>query len=983
VDSSTEEASENSKKNDFGTSVEGILRAELKEIDSSRSKRLGSPQESSIVKQETSPSLEVSPESDIEGKSGLADIHRKALDRKLIGLAFSGGGIRSATFNLGVLQALSQLGLLRFIDYLSTVSGGGYIGSWLIAWTRRKQSIQEVEGKLGNSGRTGMGSEELPAVSFLRKYSNYLTPKVGLFSTDSWAIASTYLRNLSLNMLVLLLAVSIAICLPLLFVWLLKSVNTSHESLRYGLFAAFLGFLGTAILFIIMNLASGTPSAPKDPWYTRRPFVLFVIVLPVILSSVIGSFWFWSYRKVIMPNKWMYILAVLIVYFVAWCMGQLLSKGSSVANAFSQPKQSWMRNLALAAGEKLKATVTDIRLLPRFKAGVYLYASGISLAAGGLLISGLSHTFLLFGDGESAEWYVAIFGVPLLILFYMAIVTAQIGIMGREMADESREWWSRLGGWVLIFLTVWAALFGLVMFGLPAVAWIGKSGAAAAALGWLTSSVAGLLAGKSSSTGGKGSNKYLEIAAQAAPYVFVVGLTLVTSSVLCAVIISLSSLSAAWGNIWGMLQHQEPSFSELTSANIYLMGGIFGDAYELSSEVAIPSFAFFVFACLLGAVILSWRFDINQFSIHLLYRNRLVRCYLGATNEQRHPQPITGFDPRDDIPLNSLLREAQEGGYVGPYPIINTTINLVGGKKLAWQQRKAASFVLTPKFCGYDLSLVASRGPKAGGYRQTNEYGGGQGMPIGEAMAISGAAASPNMGYHSSAPLAFLMTVFNVRLGWWCGNTRYEKAWKKSSPHWSLGYLLMELFGMTNDMSRYVYLSDGGHFENLGLYELVRRRCRLVIVSDASCDPEMKFDDLGNAIRKIRIDFGITIDIELSPLKEKNKRCAMGTINYKGVDGDSVENGTLIYLKPAICGNEPADVANYKARHDTFPHQGTADQWFDESQFESYRMLGLHSVLAILDGKWNGKTPFDLIPFIDDYLKRPELVQQKKTEAGH
>ena len=94
----------------------------------------------------------------------------------------------------------------------------------------------------------------------------------------------------------------------------------------------------------------------------------------------------------------------------------------------------------------------------------------------------------------------------------------------------------------------------------------------------------------------------------------------------------------------------------------------------------------------------------------------------------------------------------------------------------------------------------------------------GQDLRLGTALSISGAAASPNMGYHSSPAVTFLMTVFNARLGWWLGNPAREK-WCEPGPR-SGFYLFKELFGRTNANSKYIYLSDGGHFENLGVYEL-------------------------------------------------------------------------------------------------------------------------------------------------------------------
>ena len=131
-------------------------------------------------------------------------------------------------------------------------------------------------------------------------------------------------------------------------------------------------------------------------------------------------------------------------------------------------------------------------------------------------------------------------------------------------------------------------------------------------------------------------------------------------------------------------------------------------------------------------------------------------------------------------------------------------------------------------------------------------------------MAISGAAASPNMGYHSSPSITLLLALFNVRLGWWLGNPGKEgdKTYTQEGPDRAIVPLVEETFGLTTDTRPWVYLSDGGHFENLGLYEMVRRRCRLILAIDAGCDPDFAFEDLGNAVRKIYIDLGIRIRLQ-------------------------------------------------------------------------------------------------------------------------
>jgi hypothetical protein len=208
------------------------------------------------------------------------------------------------------------------------------------------------------------------------------------------------------------------------------------------------------------------------------------------------------------------------------------------------------------------------------------------------------------------------------------------------------------------------------------------------------------------------------------------------------------------------------------------------------------------------------------------------------------------------------------------------------------------------------------------------------------------------MGSHSSPPLNFLMTMFNVRLGRWCPNPR-KPVWTNSSPGIGLFSLIAELFGMTNADANYVYLSDGGHFENLGIYELVRRRCRLIVAVDVASDKELAFEDLGNAIRKCATDLHVGIELcvaRMDMVKGTDMcgaSCAAGRIRYSCVDKDGID-GVLLYVKPAIVGTENADVLNYRRAHPDYPHQSTADQWFDEAQFESYRALGYHIMKCAL-----------------------------------
>jgi hypothetical protein len=136
-------------------------------------------------------------------------------------------------------------------------------------------------------------------------------------------------------------------------------------------------------------------------------------------------------------------------------------------------------------------------------------------------------------------------------------------------------------------------------------------------------------------------------------------------------------------------------------------------------------------------------------------------------------------------------------------------------------------------------------------------------------------------------------------------------------------------------------VSDGGHFENLAAYELVRRRCRVIVVSDGECDDALTFSGLGTLIRMCEVDFGARISIDVSAIRSgtgawSSKRWAVGRIDY----GDGGADGILIYLKASMTGREDTSVLQYKSSHPAFPHESTGDQFYGEDQFESYRHLG-------------------------------------------
>jgi Patatin-like phospholipase len=921
----------------------------------------------------------------------------------LIGLAFSGGGIRSATFNLGVLQALAQKRLLHCVDYLSTVSGGGYIGSWLMGWLyHQKIGIHEVEDRLAPHEYNTARTAEPPEVRFLRSYSNYLTPRKGFLSADFWAFVASYLRNTFLNLTILLLLLLSLLLLPRKIVYI-PHLFDKFEKISSGLVwlaggdpvpAQYLA-VGTGLLFGIIGIMTmglnlcwvNPPKKDAPDWIAQPKPIQFLVVVPVFLLAALISYG-WSqvldavlsWRAILWWTFWVG-LALCICLFMFRCLvrwiarpwtihvfivaplmlsAALLSYGLDQVFRFDLPREALLR-WAFLLGLVLYFSPWLITCLVRSFARRWIWPDsdknpanwvilltalgtgslcGLMLLPYALIVRASAGASVATSDTARLMglWHVLIFGAPAFVGIMLLAGALHIGLMGRRFTDAYREWWARLGALLIIATICWLLLFLMAVY-VPF--WIGRLLARYQIAGvavWLVSTIYGVLFGKSPLTGVLKADtplkkKILGWAARATPYLFVLGM------------LAGMSVLAAW-------------IAALVSGQPFLLGA--------APSVVVGRRVFLACVIFAGAAaFLSWRVDINAFSTHMLYRNRLVRCYLGASVPKRREQPFTGFSAEDDVPLAKLqvsLHDSPAASHARPFPLLNTSLNVTRGKELALQTRKARSFVLSPAYSGYarpipempEWQSAFGETRLAGSRHKGSE----RDITLGTAMAISGAAASPNMGFHSSPALAFLMTLFDVRLGWWMGNPRIEKGWRQGSPAVGFWWLLRELFGAASDDSDYVYLSDGGHFENLAIYELVRRRCKLIVACDASCDPCYSFDDLHNAMERCRSDFGVEIEVDTSVLAPQADRpaahFAIGKIHYTPRQGRKKEReedvGTLIYLKPVLCDRppqcDPADLLGYKKKNGAFPHDSTANQWFDEDHFENYRNLGYVTALA-------------------------------------
>lgn len=887
----------------------------------------------------------------------------------LVGLAISGGGIRSATFALGVLETLRRCNVLQRIDYLSTVSGGGYIGAWLSANCLRHPGWLEPDDETGRRW--------LRSIAHLRRYSNYLSPAVGFFSADTWSMATIWLRNTFLIQTTVVLVIATVLMVP----------RPLYEAFVHWPWAGYLRW-ATIFLFIfgVVGIAGNLLRLTSDDqpkilkatswpiglaagvslmvaawaygaWMDFNPFgggqVSYRSALPIASLLVLGGFFLqpfgvWLVAKfqkqdeaatqINYTQSWVQGVVILPLMVTAFLVAAILwgettgvpaagglrdldSYGAFITTAW----RYWPFPLAVVFASMWLLAYCGIRraswagrlafMLSPFVAVAVLHA----LLCAVMLL--LHHWAALPGKDGALRAFV--WGPALVALSFVLTVVILIGMMGRQSTDAVREWWSRLGAWLGIYATGWMVITLSAVFGPWAIDAAVESHpwtSLTVSGGWLASIAGGLLGGKSGATGGgekvkSAATRLKELAAAVAPFLFIAGLLIGVAYALHQVI--LLNAGREWNDVSGTAATHLAHAPFLT-VSLMVWGG-----------------------CAVALTIMAWRVDINEFSLNAFYRNRLVRCYLGATrfdDPSRVPQNFTGFDEADDIRLQDLLPAAEPPA--GPLHIVNCALNLGGSSDLALHTRHSAIFTLSPLFCGSPyVSRSQSGSGTPLGYVETSVYGGHTSAPtLGQAISVSGAAASPNMGYHTSPVVAFLLTVFNVRLGWWFpnpGRTTTDVA----SPTFSLRYLFAELFGGAADKSRFVMISDGGHFENLAAYELIRRRCRVVIVSDGECDPDLKFEGLGALIRMCEVDFDYRITIDVSRIgvsgTSTGSRHAVGTIDYGGG-----ESGVLIYLKASMTGREDTAVLQYKSSHPAFPHEATGDQFYREDQFESYRRLG-------------------------------------------
>ncbi|TNC11776.1 hypothetical protein FF100_18815 [Methylobacterium terricola] len=327
------------------------------------------------------------------------------------------------------------------------------------------------------------------------------------------------------------------------------------------------------------------------------------------------------------------------------------------------------------------------------------------------------------------------------------------------------------------------------------------------------------------------------------------------------------------------------------------------------------TFAFLAFTAVgLGSVAFI---DVNLTSLHRYYRAKLAAAFL--------------VDPKGASVAPTKLSAINTSRT--PFPILNCALNVPGSRNPAVRGRLCEVFSFTPVATGSNLV----------GHRPTRDWEAvNPDLDLATTMALSGAAVSPQMGLRTTRLAGFWLTLLNIRLGAWLKRPD-KNGWERPR----LWYLLHEFASTADETLPFAHVSDGGHIENLGVYELLRRRCRYIVAVDGENDPSMTFHALTNLQRLAYIDFGVVLDIDLDDLRLGEEGLSRShfrfcRIKYPGPADGEEEIGYLVYLKLSLTGNEDEFIRRYRHDEPEFPHHPTADQFFTEPQFEAYRALGEH-----------------------------------------
>lgn len=1001
-----------------------------------------------------------------------------------IGLALSGGGIRSATFCLGVLQGLAGCGLLRRVDFLSTVSGGGYAGSFLGRmftrdWVAKDEPIKpkdmeswpaavDAAVKLKGEGSSVrrveavLDDHQSAPLQWLRESGRYLLPAG---AGDGLMAGAVALRNWAAVMVVIVMALLTGFLLcDTVRAGLWQGCDAWKNGVEIPLLMAtdkhwwwspLLILPGMALIFFALPLGMAYWLTQKDR-NACLEIPLWTAVAAVLLLAGIGMIFLQSSHPTLGPLAF---TAVVVFSFTLWYYA--LARAATNRKAGGQRTAADGEGANVGEGSWPFAALLGALLLLVSLAVVWLYPAFCSRITAGIVAlagfaalceaaAGREENHFGIMRNQLSRWFTTALTVTLMLLI-LAVVDSLGQMAYALLRPENRPGMKEFLG-----VTGILALFGvaprlkLLLDQLPdrKVAQIPVSLVAAIGsvllAGTLLIAVSGVAHGFAWQWKNPGATVMLTVT------------NLTAANGTANVVTAMSSNIIPVVRLSGQLH--ETSRVKLNEANLIQ---VVDEADVAPSAPAKDMSVKWAGAALAGCLILTFVFGrtltfINLSSYQTLYGARICRAYQGASNPQRWygaGQRMGETLPSDDIPWRDYA--PHENG--GPLHIVNVTLNeTVGGKsQVESQDRQGLLVALGPagitigarfhalwaadvptdslrvdfasplpacNTAGTKSAMAAAppdatmtakdrlvNAPAASalkfGYHPL--YGAKEDRQTGRPLqmverlslqqwvGISGAAFTTGLGKGTSVAKSVMLGLANIRLGYWW-DSFIEPAmrkktsldyvpgnWLKEKVAWMFpvqAHLADEFFAkFRGPNSRLWYLSDGGHFENTGAYELVRRRVPCILLCDCGCDPGYVFEDLAQLVRMVRVDFAAEIDLltalelaglDLGPARNafgepedfaareaeaaspdqqaKPRRlrphALLGRVWYPGENNEPRQGGFswLIVFKPGLSGDEPLDVKHYHSAYPDFPQETTLDQFFDEAQWESYRKLGRH-----------------------------------------
>ncbi|MEZ5935807.1 MAG: patatin-like phospholipase family protein [Alphaproteobacteria bacterium] len=948
------------------------------------------------------------------------------LDRqRLIGLALSGGGIRAASFSLGVLQAMANADRLKHVHYMSTVSGGGFIGSslsWFIGHgacrnhpdataadgrfeaasayfpfgakehaelvtrddsSRREDERAAIDDEADDSERLRhqaawtnareKRAQQTRILSHIRQNGSYLNPRGGW---DIIILFATMLRFLIPSFFVYFCA----LLLPIAFIaYLLALGPISDRSLLHpsedladsGHYSRIIDSnppnapsslsdasvwlhyngawrIGGALLLtftlaaLVYALFSGTPKTLTWSRSLLRSFVVFPLCLLVVFPPILFALLFYISQPLDI-----YITASLIISIIAASISYSHFVGPLILFLLNFPLiVSLDKNIFNYHDEgNLLATIYYFELAiapllyvigarififfkqdksPKFKLlDLSLYISG-SFIVFLALIYGFDVTSLPVNTDDTAQilWISGILGALSIVVI---IICLQRQATDSDDADILQDAYAirqraRLPG---AFILIFAGAF-LVAGLLPVL--------------------------------------YADVSSTIGPALTATGI----AAYLGKVFVDISDIKKTFAGFEGLLI-VVACFG--TVIGLLLLGFALCDLiYEAHRALGFEptdlreSLALIVVLTALFGAAVGWQANANFVGFHRFYRDRLMQTFFPSPYRMEdtdyQAKHVEGFF------VHQLRHASRAGERRGPYHLINTNLVLTSSANARYRGRGGANFIISPLYSGSDAT----------GWRATESWR----MPTGSltlatAMAVSGAAINPQTGPSGRGPMrtpfvSFLMTLFNARLGLWLPNPDPAVKQPSHAPNLLNPGIDQGLGGRFHREDRgFIELTDGGHFDNTGLYELIRRNVKLIIMVDGSDDNEFHCSDLASAFERIRADFGVQIrfgddepilkklmhdpdkkDAYAKKLKTAEEGFAIARIDYQPHNqphnqhpsGKNPEDGYLVIIKATMVDDLPVDVLGYKSANPHFPNETTADQFFDEIQLEAYRELG-------------------------------------------